>query len=133
MDLAYHYTICYALLQYLTRGMDEAAAIYDQALEYIRERHAERGFESEILWVAYTKLRYKHVVMNTRSGYKPGQLRELLQRAMELFPNNTVFIGLYVWNEARTKLYNRVRTMFVKSLERYVKLEIIFFLFIHFV
>ena len=119
MDIAYHYTICYALFQLLTKNMMEASNVYERALEYIQEHHAERGFESEVLWVAYTKLIYKNVEMNHHKGYKPGHLRNLLQRALLLFPNNTVFIGLYVWNEARTKLHNRVKSMLVQSLERY--------------
>ncbi|KAI7849022.1 NRDE-2, necessary for RNA interference-domain-containing protein [Circinella umbellata] len=116
MDIAYHYTICYALFRLLTRNMIEASNVYENALEYIQEHNAERGFESEVLWVAYAKLIYKNVEMNHHKGYKPGHLRSLLQRAILLFPNNTVFIGLYVWNEARTKLHNRVKSMFVQSL-----------------
>ncbi|KAI9250894.1 NRDE-2, necessary for RNA interference-domain-containing protein [Phascolomyces articulosus] len=117
MDISFHYTICYALFQFLTRGITEASNVFEHALEYIEERHAERGFESEVLWVAYAKIVYKNISMNHRKGYKPGHLRYLLQRALLLFPNNTVFIGLYVWNEARTKLYNRVRSMFTSSIE----------------
>ncbi|KAI9489261.1 NRDE-2, necessary for RNA interference-domain-containing protein [Zychaea mexicana] len=117
MDAAYHYIICYALFQLLTQDINEASNEFEHALEYIQERHAERGFESELLWVAYAKLTFQNVAMNRRAGYKPGHLRHLLNRALILFPNNTVFIGLYVWNEAKTKLYNRVRSMFAKSLE----------------
>lgn len=115
---AYHYHACYALFQYLTQGIDAGSEVYEQLLQYIQERHAERGFESESIWVSYAELLYRHAT-NGFGGYKPGQLRKILERAVALFPNNTIFLGLFIWNEARTKLYNRVRIHFTKALERY--------------
>ncbi|KAI9313832.1 NRDE-2, necessary for RNA interference-domain-containing protein [Dichotomocladium elegans] len=114
--VAHHYVVCYALFQYLTRGIDAASAVYESSLDYIQERQAERGFESEILWVSYVRTLYRHATTGG-VGYRPAQLRIVLERALKLFPNNTVFIALFVWNETRTKIYNRVRNVFTSSLK----------------
>ncbi|KAI7885758.1 DUF1740-domain-containing protein [Lichtheimia hyalospora FSU 10163] len=114
--IAHHYNVCYALLQYITRGVEAASEVYERGLEYIKERQAERGFESEVLWVAYARLLYQHAVEGG-IGYKPSQMRVLLERALALFPNNTIFISLHVWNETRTKIYNRVRKFFTQALD----------------
>lgn len=114
--IAHHYNVCYALLQYMTRGIEAASEVYERGLEYIKERQAERGFDSEVLWVAYARLLYQHAVAGG-VGYKPSQMRVLLERALALFPNNTIFISLHVWNETRTKIYNRVRKFFTQALD----------------
>ncbi|KAI8393343.1 NRDE-2, necessary for RNA interference-domain-containing protein [Radiomyces spectabilis] len=112
----YYYIVCHGLFEYLTQGIDAACAVYDRALRYVRDRQAERGFVSEKLWKAYAELLCHHQ-MKSHGGYKPGLLRDAMTRALALFPNDTIFLGLFIWNEAKTKLHGRVRAFFGEALE----------------
>ncbi|ORZ00282.1 NRDE-2, necessary for RNA interference-domain-containing protein [Syncephalastrum racemosum] len=107
---------CQALFVYLSRDIDAASQIYERAIVQLEAQHAERGVESEMLWVDYVKLLYNHA--RTSAHFKPAALRRVLQRALDLFPNNTVFLGLFIWNERRTKIYGRVRDFFTSALDR---------------
>jgi hypothetical protein len=97
------------LFEYLSSGLDSACLIYERALGYIRERQAERGYESEMIWADYASLLYRDASSTMNSGYKPGMLRQTMERALALFPNNTMFLSFYIWNESKTKIYNRVQ------------------------
>lgn len=107
---------CQALFMYLSRDIDAGSQVYERALAQLKLHHADRGVESEMLWVDYVKLLYNHA--NTSTAFKPAALRHVLRRALELFPNNTVFLGLFIWNERRTKIYGRVREFFTSALDR---------------
>lgn len=100
---------CYALFEYLASGLDGATLIYEHTLDYIKERQAERGYESEVIWVEYAGLLYYHA--STQKNYKPSVLREVMERALVLFPNNTMFLAFYIWNESKTKINNRVQKL----------------------
>lgn len=115
---AFHVTECLAMLQYLTQDVAAACKVYDGALEYIRERQAERGFESEQLWVSKICFLYRHAVSG-QAIHRTSEMRSILEKALSLFPNNTIFIGIYVWNESRLRIMNRVRTMFARSLHEH--------------
>lgn len=45
----------------------------------------------------YAKLLYRH--MSFGGGYKPGQLRDVLERALKEFKSNTLFLSLFYHNE----------------------------------
>ncbi|KAI9025805.1 NRDE-2, necessary for RNA interference-domain-containing protein, partial [Phycomyces nitens] len=111
------YNVCYALFEYLTFGLEAACAVYEQALLYIKDHQAERGFASETMWIAYAELLYRHATRGY-GGHKPIILREAMERALQLFPNNTLFLGLFIWNEARTRIHNRVRNFFGLALDK---------------
>ncbi|KAF7728244.1 hypothetical protein EC973_006525 [Apophysomyces ossiformis] len=117
IQMAQHYNVCYGLFEYLTVGITSACAIYERVFSYIEERRAERGFTSETMWIAYAELLYRHAARGY-GGYKPTLLRNAMERALSLFPNNTVFLSLYIWNEKRTKIRNRVRTLFSQALDK---------------
>ncbi|KAI8647113.1 NRDE-2, necessary for RNA interference-domain-containing protein [Parasitella parasitica] len=98
---------CSALFEYLSSGLDSACLVYQHALDYIKDRQAERGYEAEVVWIDYATLLYRHATTNT--SYKPGLLRQAMEHALALFPNNTIFLAFYIWNESKTKIYNRVQ------------------------
>ncbi|CEP11433.1 hypothetical protein [Parasitella parasitica] len=98
---------CSALFEYLSSGLDSACLVYRHALDYIKDRQAERGYESEVVWIDYATLLYRHAATST--SYKPGSLRQAMEHALALFPNNTIFLAFYIWNESKTKIYNRVQ------------------------
>ncbi|KAI8972712.1 NRDE-2, necessary for RNA interference-domain-containing protein [Pilobolus umbonatus] len=107
---------CYALFEYLSTGITNALTVYENALSFIQDNQAERGYESEIVWVEYAWLLYRHA--NNKGGYKVNEFRKTMERALTLFPNNTIFISLFVWNESKSKFYNRVQTLFNNALRK---------------
>ncbi|KAI8968975.1 NRDE-2, necessary for RNA interference-domain-containing protein [Mycotypha africana] len=124
-EAAINFTRCYALFEYLSGGLDSACLIYEHALKYLVESKAEKGYESEMIWIDYATLVYQHArnvtIKSGNSGddlYKPSRLRQLMERALALFPNNTIFLSFYIWNESRTKIYNRVQQLLSNALHR---------------
>ncbi|KAK4511241.1 uncharacterized protein ATC70_012455 [Mucor velutinosus] len=105
--IAINMVACCGLFEYLSSGLDSACLVYQRALDYIKERQAERGYESEMVWIDYATLLYSHATTST--SYKPGLLRQAMEQALTLFPNNTIFLGFYIWNESKTKIFNRVQ------------------------
>jgi hypothetical protein len=45
-------------------------------------------------------------------------LRQTMERALILFPNNTIFLAFYIWNESKTKINNRVQKLLNTMLTR---------------
>lgn len=97
---------CSALFHYLTHGLDQACNVYEDALKTFRDNAEEPTVLEELAFEDYAKLLYEH---SRLGAFKPGLLRELLERAMERFPSNTIFLALYGMNEARTQVEGRVR------------------------
>jgi hypothetical protein len=97
--------------------LESAISTYQHVLDYITGRQAERGYESEIIWIELASLIYYHSTKGI-GGYKPSLLRIKLEEALQLFPNNTIFVSFYVWNESKTKIYNRVNDLFNTSVKR---------------
>lgn len=60
--------------------------------------------EYEEAFMLYVKLLYRH--MEAGVGYKPGQLREVLERAIKEFPNNSLFLNVFYHNECKFFSYN---------------------------
>lgn len=48
----------------------------------------------------YVKLLYRHT--EAGKGYRPAQLREVLERAIKEFKNNTLFLSVFYHNEGDT-------------------------------
>ncbi|KAI8876533.1 DUF1740-domain-containing protein [Backusella circina FSU 941] len=116
---AHDIILCSASFEYLSCGIEEASRVYEHALKYLKERHADRSYASETLWIEYARLHYHHAIKQTTSfGYQPQVVRSILLQALELYPNNTIFIALHAWNESRTKIYSRVKTFFDNSLKK---------------
>jgi NRDE-2, necessary for RNA interference len=63
----------------------------------------------ELLLQSKARLLYTHA--NSGRAFKPSIIREELGNAIRLFPTNSIFLGLYAWNEARFRLDDRVRTV----------------------
>ncbi|KAJ3299178.1 hypothetical protein HK104_009782 [Borealophlyctis nickersoniae] len=109
---------CYALFEYLTQGVEDACKMYDQSLEAVHARaNGEATVLEELVFEEYVRLLFRHATGG--GAFKPSTLRDVLERAMERFPNNTIFLSLYGWNEARTKIQNRVRRFLDSQLARH--------------
>ncbi|GAA5922599.1 uncharacterized protein JCM15063_003358 [Sporobolomyces koalae] len=102
-----HFAYSAALLAYTTQGLDQAIEILECQLFRLECINASGTAEHEEVYMLYAKLLYRH---STRAAYRPGQLRDLLERAIEVYKNNTVFLSLFYHNELRMKIQNRIRT-----------------------
>lgn len=110
-----HFIQCYALFEYLTLGLDAACEIYKKSLNTFEE---ETPLHEEIL-LCFSKLVYKH---SLTSPTPPGRLRNILLNALDIYPNNFVFLNLFVENESRSQMANRIRTFFSEALSRHPSL-----------
>ena len=63
----------------------------------------------ELLHQSRARLLYHHATH--ASPFRPSELRAVLAESIRLFPNNTMFLSLYAWNEARFRIDDRVRAI----------------------
>lgn len=63
----------------------------------------------ELLHQSFARLIYYHVTHNRL--VKSSEIRFLLAESIALFPQNTIFLSLYTWNEARFRIDDRVRSI----------------------
>ncbi|KAJ3044013.1 hypothetical protein HDV00_003542 [Rhizophlyctis rosea] len=106
---------CSCLFQYLTQGLDEARNMYDETIKQLRDASDQPSVLEEVAYEEYARLMYRH---SRLGAFKPGLLREVLERALERFPSNTIFLSLYGLNEARTQVENRVRRFLNELIRR---------------
>ena len=107
-----------ALFEYLTQGVEAACGVFETIWTYYTDRGVHRSIDNEVLLVAYARMLYRHSAK--RGAYKASIMRQMLTRSLELFPNNTILLSLFMWNEARTKIENRVRQQVNLAIERFV-------------
>ncbi|GAA6015188.1 hypothetical protein JCM11491_000498 [Sporobolomyces phaffii] len=111
-----HLAYSAAVLALLTQGIDQAVEVLERHLFRLECTNALGSAEHEEVYMLYAKLLYRN---STRGAYKPGQLRDLLERAIKQYKNNTLFLSLFYHNELRMKIQNRIR----KTLEDHVLKE----------
>ncbi|KMU73241.1 hypothetical protein CISG_09974 [Coccidioides immitis RMSCC 3703] len=102
-------TECLALLHYLTRTfeIESALNIYRAAEERLKDSHLEQTPLAELLHQSKAKLLWHHI-SNTMK-YKPALVREELSNSLSLFPNNSIFLSIFAYNESRFRIDDRVR------------------------
>lgn len=86
-----------ALFEYISRGLPAAVEVFEQHLFRLVSSSAAGSAEHEEAYMLYVKLIYRH--SNAGFGYKPGQLRDVLERAIGEFKNNTLFLSVFYHNE----------------------------------
>lgn len=92
-----HLAYSAALLALLTQGLDAATEVVERHLFRLESTSsAGETAEHEEAYMLYAKLLYRH---STKGPYKPAQLREVLERAITQYKNNTLFLGLFYHNE----------------------------------
>jgi hypothetical protein len=99
-------TFCSALLAYLAVDLDTSMTILDKQRMQLRSEGKASAEEEEMLAIQ-AKILFRHT--QTKTAFRPGQLRAVLESALEDFPNNSVFLSLHFYNELRTRIENRVR------------------------
>lgn len=102
-----------ALLEYLSEGpkLDAALTVYDEFVLELERRSVARTFPGIHELCLCRKARLVYLNSITAKAFKPITLRSTLEAALGIFPQNTAFLSLYSWNESRTKIENRLRTI----------------------
>ncbi|KAI8459216.1 NRDE-2, necessary for RNA interference-domain-containing protein [Phakopsora pachyrhizi] len=107
----------FSMFQYLTQGFEAACEVYEESLKVLIESGVEgEELEEEELWMSYCKLVFDQIddrneKLEKRRSYRPIQVREILKRSIERFPNNSIFIALFGFNESRMRIDNETRRL----------------------
>lgn len=102
-----------ALLEYLgeSLNLDAALTVYDEFASELERRSVARTFPEIHELCLSRKARLVYLNSISAKSFKPIALRSTLEAALGIFPQNTAFLSLYSWNESRTKIENRLRTV----------------------
>ncbi|RPB06131.1 DUF1740-domain-containing protein [Choiromyces venosus 120613-1] len=102
-----------ALLEYLASNREVTASlpIYADLLSELDGRGLGGPSSAihERCLMAEARLLYYH--SRTSRLFKMKTMRDFLNDALQMFPNNSVFLELFVWNEAKVRIENRARTL----------------------
>ncbi|KAF4637888.1 hypothetical protein G7Y89_g180 [Cudoniella acicularis] len=113
-----------ALFEYLTSNMSfetqsaaqgditSALASYTNLSKSLVDRGLGKSTPHELLLQSAGRLLYHHARVGP---FRPALLREHLSRFLNLFPQNTIFLSLYTWNESRLRIDNRVRSILLST------------------
>jgi len=125
IDYAVIYAELQALLEYLTSNtfkeiqaskqgdIASALEVYTRFSQELTERKREPKFFHELFLQSASRLLYHH----GRIGpFRPALFRQHLTDYITLFPQNTIFLSLYIFNESRLRIDNRVRTILLKTI-----------------
>ncbi|CAZ79699.1 unnamed protein product [Tuber melanosporum] len=102
-----------ALLEYLVSNREVAASlpIYADFLSELDRRGlcGPNSAVHERCLMTEARLLYYH--SSTSRLFKIKTMRDFLNNSLQMFPNNSVFLELFVRNEAKTKIENRTRML----------------------
>lgn len=93
--------------EYLTEGFRAGCETYERSLEGLEGLNSPA--EEEELWINYSRLIYLQI--QDHQSYKPIEIRKILQRAIQKFPNNSIFLSLFAFNESKMKIDNQTRRL----------------------
>ncbi|BGP12676.1 hypothetical protein JCM10213v2_008178 [Rhodosporidiobolus nylandii] len=116
-----HLAFASALFEYLTHNLAAAVDILEMHLFRLDVAGANGSAEHEEALIMYAKLLYRHMAVGR--GYKPAQLRDLLERAVKEFKNNTLFLSLFYHNERKSSPSHPIQNRFRRTMEELVLKE----------
>ncbi|KAL9129484.1 MAG: hypothetical protein Q9217_002080 [Psora testacea] len=102
---------CLILLTYLRNPSTIAAArtVFRTNLNLLKVAASGVSLSQEHLHQSFALLIYHHATHT--SLVKPAEIRSHLADSIAAFPQNTIFLSLYAWNEARFRIDDRVRSI----------------------
>ncbi|TVY42146.1 Protein NRDE2-like protein [Lachnellula subtilissima] len=118
------YGECLAMFEYLTANSSQepqselqgdiatALACYEKISNTLTNRNLSQSPSHELLLQSAARLLYHHARVGP---FRPVLLRERLSHFIILFPQNTMFLSLYTWNESRLRIDNRVRNILLST------------------
>ncbi|TBU34597.1 NRDE-2, necessary for RNA interference-domain-containing protein [Dichomitus squalens] len=95
-----------ALLELLTSSPQSALALFDSYLSALQPRSPAH----ESLTVASLALLYNHATV-LKSATPPALLRERVEKAVEVYPNNTAILGIFLEAQKGQGIWGRVRAL----------------------
>lgn len=95
-----------ALFELLTSSMQSALSVFDSYLSGLQARSPEH----ESVTVAALALLYNHTTV-LKNPTPPALLRERVERAIEVYPNNTAILGMFLEAEKGQGIWGRVRAV----------------------
>lgn len=108
--------LCYAYMEYLTKGLKDACKVLDHWIGLVTTKlSTEQSNKEDILQVlklVYSKLTCLIVHHSLTNSVPPTMLREVLEKALDLFPSDSYFLALYVTSEQRSFISGRLRRFF---------------------
>ena len=109
LDQAVAAADCLVLLSYFgsSSAIENASSVFKSNLEALPEPSS--SVYHEYLHQSFAKLLFYHV-QNTKL-FQPSFLRATLMESLDLFPQNTMFLSLFAWNERRFRVDDRVRSV----------------------
>lgn len=99
------------LLAYLSSScsLESAQSAFSAQFSVLSTRSRTTSSPHELLHQSFARLLHYHATHMPL--FKPASIREALAASIALFPQNTVFLSLYAWNESRFRIDDRVRTI----------------------
>ncbi len=99
------------LLSYLSssRSLEAAQSALADQLQALSTRFPPTSSAHELLHQSFARLLHHHAT--NVPLFKPANIRDALTASIALFPQNTIFLSLYAWNESRFRIEDRVRTI----------------------
>lgn len=89
-------------MAYQYKSLDDALSLISMTVEALTTTPVNQE--------AALQLRAQLVYHHGLRGSLPAKLkRDVLEEAIQLFPNNTQFLSLYLWGETHGRVYGRVR------------------------
>ncbi|KAL6720435.1 hypothetical protein ACLMJK_002357 [Lecanora helva] len=109
--LAVHAIDCFVLFTYLKSSspLSAAASVFKSNCAYLKTYISHTNLYHELLHQSFARLLYHHITHT--HIVKPADIRSLLTESITYFPQNTIFLSLYAWNEARFRIDDRVRSI----------------------
>ena len=106
---------CLMLFAYLRNGQSLSAATsaFKSNIALLSTPVSPTSSNHEYLHQSFGRLLYYHATHTHL--FKPADIRSLLAESIAQFPQNTIFLSLYGWNEARFRIDDRLRSV-VKEL-----------------
>lgn len=118
------YGECLATFEYLTSestqetqsnvqgNITSALASFKALSKLLIDRKLGQSAPHELLLQSASRLLFHHARIGP---FRPALLREQLAIFITLFPQNTIFLSLYAWNESRLRIDNRVRNILLST------------------
>ena len=109
IEHAVHAMECLILLAYLrdTSTLSAAMAAFTASSSLLSVNSTDTTSGEESLRQKFAHLLYHHATHTHL--FRPSEIRSCLAESIVRFPENTIFLSLYAWNETRFRIDDRVR------------------------
>ena len=110
------YIDCLMILSYLNNPepLEAALSVFKSNVTLFPTSLPAAQHSRELLYQSFSRLLHHHVSHHSR--FRPSLIRAFLSDSIEAFPENTIFLGLFAWNERRFRIDDRMRSVISKQL-----------------